>query len=233
MFAMASLVVQGIQGQWFKLPFSGGDNLFEGANNYLSTLTALQTQGEDLLIQQGNAPYQGIFSQFAHQPAYQFTLDQEKVQLLFQEVLSVVNTFNQHSLALDTVIENENAMLSELTGIDIEIPLFEGNLVLLGNDKVAIVVDTFEIKVNEMTLVGEYRYGPEGVVLQLREKETSQDIFQMHVLQTKKNTYGVDIQLAGMITAKGTTKIQKEKADIALEFDITVEIDNLLFGEVV
>jgi hypothetical protein len=131
-------------------------------------------------------------------------------------VITAINTFNQHSLALDTITENETAVLSELTGIDVNIPLFEGNLVLLGNDKVAIVVDTFEVRVNEMTLVGEYRYGPDGLVLQMREKETAQDVLQMHFLQTKKDTYTVDIQLAGVPTLQGTVTVKEEKSDVVL-----------------
>jgi hypothetical protein len=231
MIAMVSMVAQGIQGQWLTLPISGGQTLLEGANDYLSTLTTLQTQSEDILIQQGNAPYQGNFSQFANQPAYQFTLDQEKLQLLLQEVMKAINTFNQHSLALDTMMEDESEVLAELTGIDVKIPLFEGNLVLLGNNKVAIVVDTFEISVNEMVFVGEYRYGPEGLLLQMREKETAQDILKMHFSQTKGNTYAVDVQLAGIPILQGTITTIKEKAELGLEFDLTLELGNLLFGE--
>ncbi|MDR2416107.1 MAG: hypothetical protein LBD75_05940 [Candidatus Peribacteria bacterium] len=49
--AMASLVVQGIQGQWLRLPSSGEQSLFAGTKDYVSTLTTLQTN-RDLLIQQ-------------------------------------------------------------------------------------------------------------------------------------------------------------------------------------
>ncbi|MDR2416106.1 MAG: hypothetical protein LBD75_05935 [Candidatus Peribacteria bacterium] len=149
--------------------------------------------------------------------------------MLFQEVVTAINTFNQHSLALDSITENGETTLSELTNIDIKIPLFEGNLVLLGNDRVAEVVDTFEVSANEMTIVGEYRYSPEGLVLQVRDKETAQDILQIHILQTQKDTYSVDIQLAEMVTLKGTAKIQEKKAEIVLGFDITLEIGSLLF----
>jgi hypothetical protein len=165
-------MLQGIKGQWFKLPLSGGSEMFNGINDYFSTLTQLGEKNADLLIEQGNQPYQGTFSQFADKPAYQFTLDQAKVQAILQDVVTAVNQFNQQTLSLDTLNSTENEEIPNLTGIDLQIPLFDGNLVLLGKDDVAIVVDNFEIISNGISLIGEYRYSSEGIVLNLKDKES-------------------------------------------------------------
>lgn len=62
--------------------------------------------------------------------------------------------------------------MPSLLDMDIQIPVFEGNLVIVGKKQVAIVVDHFEIYVDGISLVGSYRYGPDGIVLQMKEKES-------------------------------------------------------------
>jgi hypothetical protein len=159
---MVSALAQGVQGQWFKLPLEGETELLGGMNSYFSTLAELEKNNADLYKETGNQPYQGTFSQFNGKPAYQFTLDQEKVQAVIQEVVAAATAFTQQTLG---VVEDTPLP-------DTQIPLFEGNFVLLGNDTIAIVVDTFEIVSNGVSLVGEYRYGADGMILHLREKES-------------------------------------------------------------
>jgi hypothetical protein len=161
------LLLQGIQGQWLKLPLSGGTMLLEGNQQFLQQLTAISKQIGEVMIKQGQQPYQGTFSQFAEKPAYQFTLDTQKIQTFVQTVITTINTLNQQSSSLF-----EEGVVPTLPAIQVDIPVFEGNLVLLENGKVAMVVDTFELHINDVAVEGEYRYGPEGMVIHIRDKES-------------------------------------------------------------
>jgi hypothetical protein len=198
---MLTLMTQGIKGQRLKLPLSGSEELFGGMSSYLTTITDLQQKNADLYIEKGNQPYQGQFSQFVDKPAYQFTLDTEKVQALLTEIFTAVSDLDPEA---------------ELTGFDIQIPVYEGNLVILGKDDVAMVVDSFEVQVQDTSLVGESRYGSEGMVLNLRDKETEDTVIQISILQTKKGKYSVDIQLASAFAIQGTATTSVKKSDFKL-----------------
>jgi hypothetical protein len=86
-------------------------------------------------------------------------------------------------------------------------------------------VDTFEITIQEVTLGGEYRYGPEGMVMHIRDKETAEDILQITILQTKKGTYQVDIQLADIFSLTGTVSITPKKSDLSITFDLLFSVN--------
>jgi hypothetical protein len=54
---MLSLIVQGIKGQRLKMTLPE-EELLKGVDDYRSMVIALQSQIKDLLVNQGNAPYQ-------------------------------------------------------------------------------------------------------------------------------------------------------------------------------
>jgi hypothetical protein len=88
---------------------------------------------------------------------------------LTQKVIEALNQLNQQALN-DFSVTGTTAIPTG-TGIDIQLPLFEGNLVMLKNNTVAVVVDNFEIISNGVSLIGSYRYSPEGLVIWIKEKE--------------------------------------------------------------
>ena len=55
---MMATLVQGIQGQWFKLPLEGTADIFEGMNDYFSTLSTLSKDNQNIYVEKGNQPYQ-------------------------------------------------------------------------------------------------------------------------------------------------------------------------------
>ena len=155
---MVTALLQGVQGQRFKLPLSGETAIMSGMDSYFSTLAEIAEKNADLLIKTGEQDYQGVFDQFNGKPAYQFTIDEAQLQEVLQELLNAVSQLSQQ----------------EITEMDMQLPhlVVEGSLVILGKDKVAVVVDTFEVITNEVHLIGNYRYSPDGYVLQMKEKES-------------------------------------------------------------
>ena len=114
------------------------------------------------------------------------------MQEVMQEVIAAVTAFNQQALSLDP-LATDDPTAAALAAMDIQVPLFEGNLVILGKDSVAVVVDQFEIISNGVSLVGEYWYSPEGMVMKIQEKESGIDFMTMEILSSKKSTYDIDI----------------------------------------
>jgi hypothetical protein len=55
---MLTALLQGVQGQRFKLSLSGEAAMVDGVNTYLSTLAELGEKNTDLFIEKGNQPYQ-------------------------------------------------------------------------------------------------------------------------------------------------------------------------------
>ena len=153
---MMTALVDGMKAQWFKLPLSGEGAMVAGVSDYFSALAKIGGQKADLYIEKGNQEYQGMYSQFKGNPAYQFSLDQAKLQTVLKELTTAMNQLNPGGMGAP----------------DMEIHTFEGNLVILAKDKVAVVVDNFEISSNGMTFVGSCRQSPEGLVLQMKEKES-------------------------------------------------------------
>ena len=195
--------------------------MFEGMNTYLTTLATIREKEANLFIEKGNQPYQGIFSQFSGKPAYQYTLNQEEFQSLTQEIVDAAKQFSQETAnALPLSAGQEDT--AALAEIDIEIPLYEGNFVILGNNKVATVVDNFEIISNEISMIGSYRYSPDGMMLQIREKENGQEFIHINIAKTNKNTYSVDIQAGGVLIIKGTATTTLKKSELNLGFDLTI-----------
>ncbi|MDR0369536.1 MAG: hypothetical protein LBH96_03325 [Candidatus Peribacteria bacterium] len=135
--AMISMITEGIKGQRWKLPLEGTGAMMGGMNNYLDTLSDLQSKNEYLYVETGKSPYQGKFTQFNGENAYQFTIDQQKYQELIQEVVTAMETF---SSSLQTPPEQPM-----LQAQDVQIPVFEGNLVIVDENQVIMVVDTMEI----------------------------------------------------------------------------------------
>lgn len=90
---MVSMMVSGIKGQRWKVPLEDSGTTLDGVNTYLATLSSLQSKSEHLYTELGNAPYQGKFTQFNGERAYQFTIDQQAYQELFQEIFAAMEEF--------------------------------------------------------------------------------------------------------------------------------------------
>ena len=227
---MVAMMIQGIQGQWFKIPLEGTEDLVRGFNTYFSNLPELQAKNSGLYVEVGSDPYQGDFSQFNGKQAYQFTIDQEKYQSLMSEVLVMINDLNRQSLAANTALimaTEEEDILAEIMIDDIQIPVFEGNLVILDKNTVITVIDSIEIIVEDVHLVGSFRGGSEGLVGTFIEKETGTEILSMAIEKTKKDTFSVDITMAEVISIKGTASANIKKSELKLGFDITLEVNDI------
>lgn len=213
------MMTEGIKGQRWKLPLEGSGAIMEGMNNYLSTLSSLQSKNAELYVEAGNAPYQGKFSQFSGKSAYQFTINQQKYQELLQEVLTAMDEL--------TASSQLTGMEQAFAATDIQIPVFEGNLVILGTDDVSLVVDTMEIIVGEAHMIGEYRYGSQGMYMQLRDKATDQEILTIDIKQQSKKNYTLAVDIAEVLTIKGNVVVDLSLSQATLGFDGEISLDDI------
>jgi hypothetical protein len=225
--AMITSMVEGFKAKWFQLSLSGalsaGSSLDKDFAKYRDEIA-------DLYVEQGSNSYEGTFSQFNGKPAYQFTLDTEKLENLIKELLQLLETTNQDQIASLGLPEEED-VFSNLT---VTIPSFEGNLVILGDKNVAEVVDTFEVQISvpgedaeTITILGEYRLGQDGFVINLRSKEPTGEISEdtaisISVVKAKSNTYKVDMVLGEFLAIKGIATVAK--TSLAIDFDLEVEV---------
>lgn len=216
--AMISMITNGIKWQRWKLPLEGTGAMMEGMNSYLTTLSDLQSKNADLYVETGKSPYQGKFSQFHGENAYQFTIDQQKYQELIKEVLTAMETF---SSSLQT------AEQQTLQAQDIQIPVFDGNFVIIDADQVMMVIDTMEIVVGETQMIGEYRYGSQGMYLQLRDKTTEQTIITMDIQQQKNQNYTLKVDLADVLMMNGDVIVDLSSSQAKLGFDGEIDLYNI------
>ncbi|MDR0859968.1 MAG: hypothetical protein LBO09_03105 [Candidatus Peribacteria bacterium] len=225
--AMITSMVEGFKEKWFQLSLSGAMN---AGNSTYKEFAEFRNEIGDLYVEQGSNTYEGTFSQFNGNPAYQFTLNTEKLENLIKELLQLLEATNQDQLSSLGLPEEED-VFSNLT---VTIPTFEGNLVILGDKNVAEVVDTFEVQVSvpgedaeTITILGEYRLGQEGFVINLRSKEADGEVSEgtaisINVLKAKSTTYTIDIKLGELLAIKGTATVAKNT--LAIDFDLEIEV---------
>jgi len=86
------------------------------------------------------------------------------------------------------------------------------------------VIETMEVVVEDLRFVASYRYGPEGIFMQMKEIESDQELLLIDIAKNKKGAYDVDIQLAELMDLQGTATLGVKKSAFTLGFDLVLHI---------
>jgi hypothetical protein len=224
--AMLAGMVEGFKDKWFQLSLSGMDSLYGDTAAYKQQFAQFRDEIATLYSEQGSGTYEGIFTQFNGKPSYQFSLDTAKMENMLQELIQLLETTNQAQLTELGFTGQDDAF----SNLSIRIPSFQGSFVVLGEDDVAEVVDSFEIQMSvsgenaeTVNILGSYRFGKQGVVLTLKDKESNQEVIQFSITTSNATNYDVNIAFGELLSITGTATVEK-KADLAVKFDLNIAI---------
>ncbi|MDR0369537.1 MAG: hypothetical protein LBH96_03330 [Candidatus Peribacteria bacterium] len=76
-------------------------------------------------------------------------------------------------------------------------------------------------------MIGEYRYGSQGMYLQLRDKTTNQTIISIDIQQQQKKNYTLAVDLADILMMKGDVTLEMSSSHVKLGFDGEINLYNI------
>ncbi|MDR0282348.1 MAG: hypothetical protein LBI53_03345 [Candidatus Peribacteria bacterium] len=231
---MLAAMIEGFKGKWIQLDLQNSNEVNALLTQYQTRIQQLHKKYQHLLVEKGYEKYQGKFEQFRGYNAYQVDLNPEKLQELLSDTDFFVKELEQQA-ALPAVDEETEGAMETIEQIDlsqdIEISAFQAYLVITNKNKVALVVDSMEIKVKGESLRGEYRFSTEGIWMNF-ENPNLPEPTHVSILKEKGDTHTVNIDLLDMMKVIGNVEIKAKKSEYAIKFNLALTLSNQSLPEI-
>jgi len=223
---MISAMIEGFKGKWIQMDIQDSNKMNVLLNQYQDRIQQLNQKYQDILIERGYQKYQGKFEQFRGYNAYQVDIAPEKLKELLADMDFFMKELEQQTVLPAIDEEGEDEIIEEINlSQDIDISSLQAYLVIIDKDKVALVVDSMEIRVKEEYLRGEYWFSSEGFWMNFENPNLPEPIL-ISILKEKGDTYTVNIDLLGMMKVTGNIEIKAKKSEYALKFNFALTLND-------